>query len=64
MKLCDNGIIIPPRNEELLFKAMEEVFKNDDLRSAMATQAREMVASRFEQSFVQKCLFEFYEEII
>lgn len=64
MKLCDNGIIIPPRNEELLFKAMEEVCKNDDLRSAMATQAREMVASRFEQSFVQKCLFEFYEEII
>lgn len=64
MKFCDNGIIIPPRNEELLFKAMEEVFKNDDLRSAMATQAREMVASRFEQSFVQKCLFEFYEEII
>lgn len=64
MKLCDNGIIIPPRNEELLFKAMDEVCKNDDLRSAMATQAREMVASRFEQSFVQKCLFEFYEEII
>ena len=64
MKLCDNGIIIPPRNEELLFKAMEEVFKNDDLRSAMATQARKMVASRFEQSFVQKCLIEFYEEII
>lgn len=64
MKICDNGIIIPPRNEELLFKAMEEVFKNDDLRSAMATQAREMVASRYEQSFVQKCLFEFYEEII
>lgn len=64
MKLCDNGIIIPPRNEELLFKAMEEVCKNEDLRSAMATQAREMVASRFEQSFVQKCLFEFYEEII
>lgn len=64
MKLCDNGIIIPPRNEELLFKAMEEVFKNDDLRSAMATQARKMVASRFEQSFVQKCLIEFYNEII
>ncbi len=64
MKLCDNGIIIPPRNEELLFKAMEEVFKNDDLRSAMATLARKMVASRFEQSFVQKCLIEFYNEII
>lgn len=64
MKLCDNGIIIPPRNEDFLYKAMEEVFKNDKVRAAMASQAREMVASRFEQSFVQKCLLDFYEEII
>lgn len=64
MKLCDNGIIIPPRNEDLLYKAMEEVFKNDKVRAVMASQAREMVASRFEQSFVQKCLIEFYNEII
>lgn len=64
MKLCNNGIIIPSRNEDLLYKAMEEVFKNDNVRAAMASQAREMVASRFEQSFVQKCLLDFYEEII
>lgn len=64
MKLCDNGIIIPPRNEELLYKAMEEVFKNDNLRAVMVSQAREMVATRFEQSFVQRCLLDFYEEII
>lgn len=64
MKLCDNGIIIPPRNEDFLYKAMEEVFKNDNVRAMMASQAREMVASRFEQSFVQKCLLDFYEEII
>lgn len=64
MKLCDNGIIIPPRNEELLYKAMEEVFKNDNVRAVMVSQAREMVATRFEQSFVQKFLIEFYNEII
>lgn len=64
MKLCDNGIIIPSRNEDFLYKAMEEVFKNDNVRAMMASQAREMVASRFEQSFVQKCLLDFYEEII
>lgn len=64
MKLCDNGIIIPPRNEDFLYKAMEEVFKNDNVRAMMASQAREMVATRFEQSFVQKCLLDFYEEII
>lgn len=64
MKLCDNGIIIPPRNEDFLYEAMEEVFKNDNVRAMMASQAREMVASRFEQSFVQKCLLDFYEEII
>lgn len=64
MKLCDNGIIIPSMNEDLLYKAMEEVFKNDNVRAVMVSQAREMVASRFEQSFVQKCLIEFYNEII
>ena len=64
MKICDNGIIIPSRNEELLYKAMEEVFKNDNVRAVMVSQAREMVATRFEQSFVQKCLLDFYEEII
>lgn len=64
MKLCDNGIIIPSRNEDLLYKAMEEVFKNDNVRAVMVSQAREMVASRFEQGFVQKCLIEFYNEII
>lgn len=64
MKLCDNGIIIPPRNEDLLYKAMDEIFRNDNVRAVMASQAREMVASRFEQSFVQKCLIEFYNEII
>lgn len=64
MKLSDNGIIIPPKNEELLYKAMEEVFKNDNLRAVMVSQAREMVATRFEQSFVQRCLLDFYEEII
>lgn len=64
MKLCDNGIIIPSRNEDLLYKAMEEIFKNDKVRAMMASQAREMVATRFEQSFVQKCLLDFYEEII
>lgn len=64
MKLCDNGIIIPSRNEDLLYKAMEEIFKNDNVRAMMASQAREMVATRFEQSFVQKCLLDFYEEII
>ena len=64
MKLCDNGIIIPSRNEDLLYKAMEEVFKNENLRAVMVSQAREMVATRFEQSFVQKCLLDFYEEII
>lgn len=64
MKLCDNGIIIPSRNEDLLYKAMEEVFKNENLRAVMVSQAREMVATRFEQSFVQKCMLDFYEEII
>lgn len=64
MKLCDNGIIIPSKNEDLLYQAMDEMVRNDDIRKSMAAKARDLVASRFEQGFVQKCLFDFYDEIL
>lgn len=60
----ENGFIVPPRNEEALFQAMLEMVRNKKNREYMAGKARGMIASRFEQSFVQKCLLDFYEEIL
>ena len=60
----ENGVIIPPRDEEALFQAMLEMIRNKQSREYMAGKARDMIASRFEQNFVQNCLIEFYEDIL
>ena len=60
----ENGVIIPPRDENALFQAMLEMVRNKPNREYMAGKARGMIASRYEQSFVQKCLMDFYDEIL
>ena len=60
----ENGVIIPPRDENALFQAMLEMVRNKPNREYMASKARGMIASRYEQSFVQKCLMDFYDEIL
>lgn len=58
----DNGLIIPSKDAEALYLAMEMMMTDEDMRQRMASCARQMIADRFEQSFVRKCLYEFYEE--
>ena len=60
----ENGMIVPPRNADALFQAMLEMVRNKPNREYMANKARAMIESRFEQSFVQKCLMDFYEEVM
>ena len=59
-----NGIIIPPKDENALIEAMQQMLDNDSKRDSMATAARPMIASRFEKSFLQQCLLDFYHEIL
>ena len=59
-----NGLIIPPRNEKALFDAMLLMVENEPMRKAMASEARPMIASRFDKVFVQQCLMDFYVEIL
>jgi glycosyltransferase involved in cell wall biosynthesis len=64
LKTKTNGIIIPPRDAEALYEAMKMMVTDDRMREAMARNARPMIESRFEQGFVRRCLYDFYEEIL
>ena len=59
-----NGIIVPPHNVESLFSAMKLMVQSRVKRNAMASNARKLIGERFEQGFVHKCLYEFYDEIM
>lgn len=59
-----NGVIIPPRDEERLYRAMKDFVENPDMVLAMASQARPLIASRYEQGYVRQCLYDFYHEIL
>ena len=59
-----NGIIIPSKDSDSLYSAMESFINNPEQVSAMAWNARPLIASRFEQSFVRNCLKEYYKQIL
>ena len=58
-----NGVIVPAQDEEVLYEAMGKFVNTPALVSYLASHARERVASRYEQSFVQKCMVDFYEDL-
>lgn len=59
-----NGLIVPSKNANALYDAMERMLTDDKARETMKGNAREMIASRFERGFVQKCQIEFYKRIL
>lgn len=59
-----NGMIIPPKSVETLAEAMLRMVEDKTIRKQMAENAREMIVSRFEKNFVQKCQIEFYKEVM
>ena len=64
IKICDNGIIVPPRTVQPLYEAMKRMLTDDVMREKMKQNARPMIESRYEKSFVQNCLINFYKEIM
>lgn len=58
-----NGLIVPARDEQVLFEAMKWMVEHDEERKAMAAHARPMIASRYEQGYVRGCLKNYYKEI-
>ena len=60
----ENGIIIPSKDTDALLEAMLQMVRDEKDLEKMAGNARKMVADRFEQSFVRKCLYDYYDEIL
>ena len=58
-----NGLVVPSKNVDALYDAMERMLTDYKTRETMKGNARPMIASRFERGFVQKCQIEFYEEL-
>lgn len=60
-----NGTVIPPRDADALLGAMRRFAAGDSgtLR-AMAAEARPLVAARYEQTYVRRCLKDYYRQII
>ena len=59
-----NGIVVPPRHQDALAAAMRKMLTDPDARQAMASVARESIASRFERGFVRSKLYEFYKKVL
>lgn len=60
----ENGMIVPPQNEERLYHAMKVMLTSSADREKLAGKARKMIADRFEQGFVRKCLYDFYDKVL
>ena len=57
-----NGVIIPPRNEIALYKAMEDCLLNPENTQRMVENSRQMIAERFDQKLVWSELKKMYKQ--
>jgi glycosyltransferase involved in cell wall biosynthesis len=59
----ENGVIIPAKDVDALYTAMLNMVTNSSETKRMAASARQLIASRYEQSFVRQCLYDFYKSL-
>lgn len=60
----ENGVIIPSKNEEALYRAMENSLLHPEEVQRMAKKARSLIASRYDRKVMWKALMETYQELI
>ena len=60
----ENGLVVPSKDANALYTAMERMLTDDALREKIKQNARPMIESRFEKGFVRKCLYDFYDGIM
>ncbi len=59
-----NGTIVPSKDAGALRDAMKRMVTDAEWRQGFADNAREMIASRYEQGYVRDCLKGYYREIL
>ncbi len=59
-----NGLIIPAHDADALYNALKRVIENPEERIAMSSVARQHIADHYEQGFVRRCLYDFYEQLL
>lgn len=64
MRICGNGIIIPSKNADALYDAMQWMLEHEEERLAMGKTARTRVAERYEQGYVREQLYAFYRSVL
>lgn len=58
-----NGLVIPPKDSDSLYNAMVDLYQNKEKRNKMASVAREMIATRYDQQLVWNALLEEYKSL-
>ncbi|MEP6594738.1 MAG: glycosyltransferase family 4 protein [Ginsengibacter sp.] len=57
-----NGLIIPPKNSEALYQAMEALITNRSLYDALKANARRLIVEKYDQNHFWNLLLKEYEE--
>ena len=60
----ENGIIVPSKDAVALYQAMKHFVEKPEDVKRMAANARPLISSRYEQSYVRQCLKDYYKECI
>jgi len=58
-----NGLIIPPKNENALFKAMEFMVNNPEKRLQMANLSRPKIVTNYQQKLIWNALLKEYQSL-
>lgn len=58
-----NGVIIPPRDTEALWKAMRNMLTDEAARRRMAANARNLIGSRYDRTFLWQELKKTYKSL-
>ncbi len=59
-----NGLIVPPYSIDGLYNAMKHMMVDSTMRNTMVSVCRSSIETRFEQSFVRNCLYDYYKTIL
>lgn len=60
----ENGVIIPSKDEEALYRAMENFLLHPEEIQRMAKKARSMIASRYDRKVLWEALLKTYKRLI